>query len=124
MTNGAAFMLGCAYTLYKGAHVRTDMLWEKYSERKKGLIDLTSYVLLFYPVLITLMVISIDDVWYSYSIHELSEQTPWRPIMWPFRAAIPLAAILLMVQGVSEVLKCCFQIRNGREFEQRKKLEV
>ena len=43
MTNGAAFMLGCAYTLYKGAHVRTDMLWEKYSERKKGWIDLVSY---------------------------------------------------------------------------------
>ena len=124
MTNGAAFMLGCAYTLHKGAHVRTDMLWEKYSERKKGWIDLASYVLLFYPVLITLMVISIDDVWYSYSIRELSEQTPWRPVMWPFRAAIPLAAILLMVQGVSEVLKCCFQIRNGREFEHRTKLEV
>src|SRR4030095_1471329 len=36
MTNGAAFMLGCAYTLHKGAHVRTDMLWEGYPERKKG----------------------------------------------------------------------------------------
>ncbi len=124
MTNGAAFMLGCAYTLHKGAHVRTDMLWEKYSERKKGWIDLGSYLLLFYPTLITLMLISIDDAWYAYSIGETSEQTPWRPIMWPFRAAIPLAAILLMVQGVSECLKCWFQIRNGREFEHREKLEV
>jgi TRAP-type mannitol/chloroaromatic compound transport system permease small subunit len=124
MTNGSAFMLGCAYTLYKGAHVRTDMLWEQYSERKKGWIDLVSYLLLFYPTLITLMVISIDDAWYSFSINELSEQTPWRPIMWPFRAAIPLAAMLLMVQGASEVLKCCFQIRFGREFQHREKLEV
>jgi TRAP-type mannitol/chloroaromatic compound transport system permease small subunit len=124
MTNGAAFMLGCAYTLHKGAHVRTDMLWEKYSERKKGWIDLASYLLLFYPTLITLTVISVDDVWYSFSIHELSEQTPWRPVLWPFRAAIPLAAILLMIQGVAEVLKCCFQISFGREFEHREKLEV
>ena len=124
MTNGAAFMLGCAYTLYKGAHVRTDMLWQGYSERKKGWVDLGSYVLFFYPVLITLTVISVDDVWYSFSINELSEQTPWRPILWPFRAAIPLAALLLMIQGVSEVLKCCFQIRFGREFEHREKLEV
>ena len=40
MVNGAAFMLGCAYALYKGAHVRTDIFWEKYSERTKGIIDL------------------------------------------------------------------------------------
>jgi TRAP-type mannitol/chloroaromatic compound transport system permease small subunit len=124
MTNGSAFMLGCAYALHKGAHVRTDMLYEKFSERKKGIIDLTSYVLLFYPTLITLMLISIDDAWYSFQIHELSEQTPWRPIMWPFRSAIPLAALLLMIQGMSESLKCCYQIRFAREFEHREKLEV
>ncbi len=124
MANGSAFMLGCAYALLKGAHVRTDMFWEKFSERKKGIIDLTSYLLLFYPTLITLMLISIDDAWYAYTIGETSEQTPWRPIMWPFRSAIPLAALLLMIQGISEVLKCWFQIRNGREFEHREKMEV
>ena len=124
MANGAGFMLGCAYALHKGAHVRTDMLWDGYSERKKGWIDLVAYVLLFYPTLITLMVISIDDAWYAFQINELSEQTPWRPIMWPFRASVPLATILLMIQGVSESLKCGYQIRYGREFEHREKLEV
>jgi TRAP-type mannitol/chloroaromatic compound transport system permease small subunit len=124
MANGAAFMLGCAYALHKGAHVRTDMLWEKFSERKKGWVDLVSYLVFFYPTLITLMVISVDDAWYAFQIQEHSEQTPWRPIMWPFRSAIPLAALLLMIQGVSESLKCCYQIRYGREFEHREKLEV
>jgi Tripartite ATP-independent periplasmic transporters, DctQ component len=33
MINGTAFMLGCAYALLKGAHVRTDIFWERYSER-------------------------------------------------------------------------------------------
>ena len=124
MANGSAFMLGCAYALLKGAHVRTDMLYERFSERRKGWIDLGSYVLLFYPSLAILMVISIDDVWYAYSINELSELTPWRPIMWPFRASIPLAALLLMIQGISEMLKCCYQIRYNRVFEQRQKIEV
>jgi TRAP-type mannitol/chloroaromatic compound transport system permease small subunit len=124
MVNGSGFMLGCAYALHKGAHVRTDMLWEKFSERKKGTIDMVSYLLLFYPTLITLMLISIDDAWYAFSIGETSEQTPWRPIMWPFRSAIPLAALLMMIQGISEVLKCWFQILYGREFEHREKLEV
>jgi TRAP-type mannitol/chloroaromatic compound transport system permease small subunit len=124
MTNGSAFMLGCAYALHKGAHVRTDMLYEKFSHRKKGWIDLVSYLALFYPALVILMAISIDDVWYSYSIGEKSEQTPWRPILWPFRAAIPLAALLLMVQGVSETLRCWYQVRYNREFEHREKIEV
>jgi len=44
--------------------------------------------------------------------------------MWPFRASIPLAALLFMIQGVAEALKCCYQIRFGREFEHREKLEV
>jgi TRAP-type mannitol/chloroaromatic compound transport system permease small subunit len=44
--------------------------------------------------------------------------------MWPFRAAIPLAALLLTVQGVSETLKSLYQVRYNREFEHREKVEV
>jgi len=124
MANGSAFMLGCAYALYKGAHVRTDIFWDNYSERKKGVIDLVSYLLLFFPVMITLMAISIDDVIHSYDTGERSQESLWRAIMWPFRAVIPLSAFLFMIQGVSEVLKCLYQIRYGREFQHREKLEV
>jgi TRAP-type mannitol/chloroaromatic compound transport system permease small subunit len=124
MVNGSAFMLGCAYALLKGAHIRTDIFWENYSERKKGIIDLLSYLVLFFPTMFTLMAISIDDAWLSYSIGERSQESVWRAIMWPFRATIPLAALLFMIQGVSEALKCWYQIRFGREFEHREKLEV
>ena len=124
MSFGALFMLGAAYALLKGAHVRTDMLWDKYSERKKGTVDLISYVVLFFPVMITFLVISVDDAWYSFTIQETSEQSPWRPLLWPFRASVPLAALLLMVQGVSESLKCWYQIRTGTEFQHREKIEV
>lgn len=124
MTNGAAFMLGCAYALYKGAHVRTDIFWDNYSERRKGTIDLVSYLVLFFPTMITMMAISIDDAWDSYIIGERSQESVWRAIMWPFRATIPLSALLFMIQGVSESLKCVYQIRFGREFEHREKLEI
>jgi TRAP-type mannitol/chloroaromatic compound transport system permease small subunit len=124
MTNGAAFMLGCGYALLKGAHIRTDIFWENYSERRKGIIDLISYVVLFFPSMITLMVISIDDAYLSYEIGERSQESVWRAIMWPFRATIPLAALLFLIQGVSEALKCLYQIRFAREFEHREKIEV
>ena len=89
MANGAAFMLGCAYALLKGAHVRTDIFWEHYSERRKGIIDLLSYLVLFFPTMITLMAISIDDALLSYEIGERSQESVWRAIMWPFRAVDP-----------------------------------
>jgi TRAP-type mannitol/chloroaromatic compound transport system permease small subunit len=124
MANGAAFMLGAAYALLKGAHVRTDIYWENYSERKKGVVDLISYLLLFYPAMITFMLISWDDAWHSYDTGERSQESVWRVIIWPFRATIPLAALLLMIQGVSEVLKCWYQVQFGREFAHREKIEI
>jgi TRAP-type mannitol/chloroaromatic compound transport system permease small subunit len=124
MANGAAFMLGCAYALLKGAHVRTDIFWDKYSERRKGIVDLLSYLFLFFPAMFTLMAISIDDALLSYEIGERSQESVWRAIIWPFRASIPLAALLFMIQGVSETLKCIYQIRFEREFQHREKLEV
>jgi TRAP-type mannitol/chloroaromatic compound transport system permease small subunit len=124
MVNGSAFMLGCAYALLKGAHVRTDIFWEQYSERRKGIVDLISYLVLFFPSMITLIVIGLDAVSHSYSIAERSQESVWRIIMWPFRATIPLAALLFIIQGISEALKCLYQIRFGREFAHREKIEV
>lgn len=124
MVNGAAFMLGCAYALHKGAHVRTDIFWEMYPERTKGIVDLVSYLVLFFPAMFTMMIISIDDAWTSFELDERSQESVWRAVVWPFRASVPLSALLFMIQGVSEVLKCWYQIRFGREFEHREKLEV
>ncbi len=93
MVNGAAFMLGCGYCLMKGAHVRTDIFWENYSERRKGIIDFISYIVLFFPSMMTLMLISIDDAWYSWTINERSQESMWRasdvavPLLDPARHA-------------------------------------
>jgi TRAP-type mannitol/chloroaromatic compound transport system permease small subunit len=124
MANGAAFMLACGYALYKGAHVRTDIYWENYSERTKGIVDMVSYILLFYPVMITFMLIGVENTLHSWDTGERSQESVWRAIMWPFRATIPLSAALLMIQGVSEVLKCWYQIQFGREFEHKEKIEI
>jgi TRAP-type mannitol/chloroaromatic compound transport system permease small subunit len=124
MANSTAFMLGCAYALLKGAHVRTDIFWETYSERKKGIVDLVSYLGFFFPAMIIIMWIGIDGAMHSYTTGERSQESVWRAIMWPFRSVIPLSALLFMIQGLSEVLKCLYQIRYDREFEHREKLEV
>jgi TRAP-type mannitol/chloroaromatic compound transport system permease small subunit len=116
MLYGALFMLGAHYALLKGAHIRTDMLWEKFSPRVKGRIDAGAYLFFFFPAMILLFYASVDEAWNSWRMWELSEQTAWRPVLWPFKAVVPLTALLLLIQGVSEFLKALYAARTGRLF--------
>ncbi len=124
MMYGTLFMLGAAYALHKGAHIRTDFFWEKFSTRKKGVIDSLSYLIFFFPSFLVLFFISLDDAVYSWTINETSDQTAWRPALWPFRAVVPLACVLLLVQGISELLKSLYMARTGTQIEHKEKVEI
>jgi len=120
----ALFMLGAPYALLKGAHVRTDMLWEKFTDRNKGRIDAIAFVILFLPTMAVLFYISIDDFMYSMSINERSNTTSWQPIIWPLRAVIPLSCALMFIQGISETLKSLHAARTGQFLVHHEKIEV
>lgn len=124
MLYGTIFMLGSAYALHKGAHIRTDFFWEKWSTRTKGVIDAVAYIALFFPAIFTLMWVSGGEAWYAYTINEQSEQTAWRPVLWPFKAMVPLACLLLLIQGVSEAIKSVYAARTGVELEHKEKIEI
>lgn len=124
MVFGAMFMLGSAFALLKGAHVRTDMLWDKFSERTKGRIDTIAYVVFFLPTMAVLVYSSVDDFLYSMSINERSNSGAWAPIIWPLRGVIPIACALLFIQGISELMKSIWAARTGEVLVHHEKIEV
>jgi TRAP-type mannitol/chloroaromatic compound transport system permease small subunit len=124
MSYGALFMLGSALALLKGAHVRTDMLWEHFSDRTKGMIDSLAFVLLFLPTMAVLFFISIDDFLYAVSIDERSSSGAWTPILWPLRGVIPLTAFTLFLQGISELMKSLWAWRTGEFLSRHERIEV
>jgi len=124
MLYGTIFMLGAAYALHKGAHIRTDFFFEKWSIRTKGVIDSTAYLVFFFPAIFIFLLVSWSEGWYAVSIGERSEQTPWRPLLWPFKMVVPLACLLLLVQGVSETIKSLWAARTGIELEHKEKIEI
>ena len=124
MLYAAIFMLGAAYALHKGAHIRTDFFFESWSIKTKGTIDSVAYIVFFFPSLIVFLFIGWNEGWYALQIRETSEQTPWRPILWPFKMIVPLAVLLLLVQGVSELIKSLYAARFGIELEHKEKVEV
>ena len=124
MLYGAMFMLGAAYTLRVGAHIRTDFFYDKWSARTRGAVDSISYLAFFFPGIALFLWVGWDEAWYAYEIGETSEQTAWRPLLWPLKACIPAAAALLLLQGVSELAKSLYAWSTGTEYEQRHKAET
>jgi TRAP-type mannitol/chloroaromatic compound transport system permease small subunit len=124
MLYGTIFMLGSAYALHKGAHIRTDFFFEKWSTRTKGVIDSIAYIVFFFPSIFVFLLVSGAEGWYAFEIGETSEQTPWRPILWPFKWVVPLTCLLLLIQGVSETIKCVWAARTGIELEHKEKVEI
>jgi TRAP-type mannitol/chloroaromatic compound transport system permease small subunit len=124
MLYGTIFMLGSAYALHKGAHVRTDFFFEKWSTRTRNMVDSIAYLVFFFPSLFVFMIVSGNEALYAFDIGETSEQTPWRPMLWPFKAVVPLTCLLLMIQGLSETIKSVYAARTGIELEHKEKVEI
>ena len=124
MSYGSLFMLGSAYALMKGAHVRTDMLWDKFSDRKKGIIDSIAFLVFFLPSMAVLFYISYGEFQYAIEIDEKSTATVWQPILWPFRGVVPLTAFLLFMQGIAELLKSLWAARTGQALVHHEKIDI
>jgi len=105
MLYAAMFMLGAAYALRAGAHVRTDFLWEKWPARTRAAIECIAYLACFFPGMALFLAAGLEATWISYAIDERSADTSWFPPLWPLKAVVPASALLLILQGVSEFLK-------------------
>ena len=116
MLYSAMFMLGAAYAVRTGAHIRTDFFWEKWPLRTRAAIDSIAYVTLFFPGMLLYLAAGAEATWSSYAIGERSADTAWFPPLWPLKAVVPVSALLLLVQGVSELAKNLHAWRSGEEF--------
>jgi TRAP-type mannitol/chloroaromatic compound transport system permease small subunit len=124
MLYGTHFMLGTAYTLMRVGHVRTDMLYSRWSIRRQNWIDAIGYFFFFFPAMILLFYFGWQEFYHSFSIGETSDASPWRPIVYPFKGVIPLTAVLLLTQGIAELFKSVYAIRTGREWAKREVIEI
>lgn len=114
MLYGSHFMLGATYTLYKGKHIRTDILYMNYSVRWQGIVDGTLYLLFFFPGMYFFLTAGWDETALSWWQGERSDASAWRPILYPFKAVMPVAAGLLILQGASEFLKSAYAAVRGK----------
>jgi TRAP-type mannitol/chloroaromatic compound transport system permease small subunit len=114
MLYGSHFMLGAAYTLLKGGHIRTDIFYQNWSPRTQGRVDALLYLLLFFPGMFFFFWMGSQEALHAWAIQERSDASPWRPIVYPLKTVLPVTAALILIQGVSEFIKSGYRALTGR----------
>jgi TRAP-type mannitol/chloroaromatic compound transport system permease small subunit len=113
MFYGTLFMMAGAYTLAKNGHVRGDVLYSFFRPRTQATVDLLLYIVFFIPGVIALCWAGYSFAALSWSINEHSTITANGPPIYPFKTIIPVAGVILLLQGVVEIIRCAICIRVG-----------
>ena len=98
-----AYLIGGGYALAHRRHVRIDLIYERLSPRARAILDLFTFVffLLYAGALVW---VGTTMGWTSFQQGE-GTGTPWNPPIWPVKLAIPASALLLLLQGVANLLR-------------------
>jgi TRAP-type mannitol/chloroaromatic compound transport system permease small subunit len=113
MLYGTLFMMCGAYTLAQGGHVRADFVYGRLSPRAQAALDLALYFLFFIPGILALIYAGYGYAAESWHIGEHSTITAEGPPVYHFKAVIPIAGALVMIQGVAEIARCILCLRGG-----------
>lgn len=98
------FLLGAAYGLLQNSHVRIDFISSRLSARTRNWIDVVGIVVALIPFCMLSIYLSWPLFVQAYQSGEMS-QNAGGLIRWPAYALIPAGFFLLMLQGISEMIK-------------------
>jgi TRAP-type mannitol/chloroaromatic compound transport system permease small subunit len=110
--HAALFMLAAAWTLQVGGHVRVDIFYADASPRTKALIDLAGALLLIMPFMASILWFALPYVARSWTIFERSRETSGLPFVYLLKTLIPLFALLMALQGISQAIRAALLLRS------------
>ncbi len=102
---GAIFLLAAGYTFLKNEHVRVDILAQRLSKRTQIKIEIFGVIFFLLPASLLIFWLSIPFFYDSFILHELSSNSGGL-IRWPAKLLIPVGFALLILSGISHLIKC------------------
>ena len=119
--HAAVFMLGASYTLKHNEHVRVDIFYRRSSAQRRAWVNVVGTVVFLLPLAAFVAVTSWDYVSTSWAIREASREAgglpfPFVPIM---KSLIPATALLLMLQGIADLIGAVLVLTRAAEHEDR-----
>ena len=113
ITYGAMFLMAGAYTLSRNGHVRADVLYRFWKPRTQASMDLFLYIIFFLPAVAAWMYAGWNYAQMSVRFREVSIFSPAGIPVFPLKALIPVTGLLLLIQGIAEIIRCILCIRLG-----------
>ena len=110
--HAALFMLAASWTLQANGHVRVDIFYAEALPRRKALVDLWGSLLLLLPFMLVIAWFGLPYVTRSWAILERSRETSGLPFVYLLKTLIPLFALLMALQGVSQAIRAGLVLRS------------
>lgn len=107
---GAIFLLASGYTFLRNEHVRVDVLSQKLSKKTQIYIEIFGVIFFLLPAACLVFWLSIPYFYQSFITGELSSNTAGL-IRWPAKLLIPIGFGLLILSGISHLIKCIGYLR-------------
>ena len=111
--HGALFLLGSSFALKRNAHVRVDIFYREFSEKKKAFVDLVGHCLFLQPVCWVIFLFSWGFVEFSWRIMEVSAEPAGLPFVYLQKSLLIALCLFMALQSFSEILKSILKIKNG-----------
>jgi|TARA_B100000959_G_C14957521_1_gene614383 TRAP-type mannitol/chloroaromatic compound transport system permease small subunit len=111
--HGGLFLLGSAFALKRGSHVRVDVFYRSFSNLKKAWVDLLGNIIFLQPVCWIILFYSWGYVEFSWRIMEVSPEPDGLPFVYLQKSLLVALAVLLGLQSLSEIIKSLITIKHG-----------
>lgn len=110
---GALFLMAGAYTVSRDGHVRGDVVYRLWPPHVQAAVDLVLYILFYFPAVLALIYSGYVFAHLAWMFGETSVYSPASIPIWQLKALIPIAGVVLLLQGISEVVRCWQCISTG-----------
>jgi len=113
--HGSLFMLGVAYALRSGAHVRVDIFYREFNPRQKAWVNALGGIVFLLPLCATVVLASWGYVLDAWAIRESSPEPGGIPFLYLLKTLLPLMAINLAIAGVADILRNTLLLVRGEQ---------
>jgi TRAP-type mannitol/chloroaromatic compound transport system permease small subunit len=113
ITYGGLFLMAGAYTLSRNGHVRGDVIYRLWPPRVQASIDLLLYIVFFLPAVLAWIYAGWQFAKMSIQFREVSIFSPAGVPVFPLKTLIPVTGVMLLIQGLAEIVRCILCIRQG-----------
>jgi TRAP-type mannitol/chloroaromatic compound transport system permease small subunit len=113
ITYGAMFLMAGAYTMSRNGHVRADVVYRLWKPQTQASMDLFLYVIFFLPAVAAWIYSGWNYAEMSIRFREVSIFSPAGVPIFPLKALVPVTGVLLLLQGIAEIIRCIICIRLG-----------